>query len=513
MASPKIILLCFDGASFNYLSRPKSRGLLPNLSALVNRGASGTLESVVPCQTPASWPSLATGCFPSKHGVFGWWKTEPDFSGVRPVTGADVRLATMWSLLSRNQIKIGVVNAPIFFPADNSCSFFVSGFGTPFASKGLVRAGVHPDDLYMQIRQQWPNYKVILGPDAEAPGSIDSHLDDWISMERDRAQLAFELAKGKEPDVLVVGFHIAAYFHHILEREDERFDRLYGAIDQCLGILMDLGSKNTTTIVVSDHGVQRIHTNFFINNWLKSNGYLAYRNGIHQNDQSFGSIDWARTTAYTLSNYGHIRLNLRGREPFGIVEPGNLYAVASELRDRLAEVRHPDSDRIIFKEVSLAAECFHPPIHPDTPDIIPMIADYGNYCNSVSDYCEGFEGAFEAASDTIKRMSLAGFGAAYQRISDHDQNGIFIASGPGVKPQTDVVGLRLIDVAPTVLALMGSEVPKHMDGVVLSQVWPDLSSAQVSHVPVPDSFPAATAGHEDVGRSVAQDLKSIGYKF
>lgn len=49
----------------------------------------------------------------------------------------------------------------------------------------------------------------------------------------------------------------------------------------------------------------------------------------------------------------------------------------------------------------------------------------------------------------------------------HEQYGIFLLKGPGVKKNTEINNARIIDIAPMVLFLMNEAIPECMDGKVL----------------------------------------------
>ena len=68
----RVVLIGIDAATPEIVERLAERGFLPNLSALMKRGAWGTLESLVPMRSPALWTSIATGQPPEVHGIHGF---------------------------------------------------------------------------------------------------------------------------------------------------------------------------------------------------------------------------------------------------------------------------------------------------------------------------------------------------------------------------------------------------------------------------------------------------------
>ncbi|HKQ62423.1 MAG TPA: alkaline phosphatase family protein, partial [Candidatus Polarisedimenticolaceae bacterium] len=77
-ASPKVVVLGFDGADARLVERWMDEGKLPNLSRLREQGSYAPLEPTNPPQTPVSWSSFATGVDPGRTEIFDWLKRDPD---------------------------------------------------------------------------------------------------------------------------------------------------------------------------------------------------------------------------------------------------------------------------------------------------------------------------------------------------------------------------------------------------------------------------------------------------
>jgi predicted AlkP superfamily phosphohydrolase/phosphomutase len=76
-ASPKLIVLGFDGVDAKLTRRWIDEGKLPNLAKLEQQGTFSPLRSPIPSQTPVSWSTFATGLSPGRHGVFDFLKRDP----------------------------------------------------------------------------------------------------------------------------------------------------------------------------------------------------------------------------------------------------------------------------------------------------------------------------------------------------------------------------------------------------------------------------------------------------
>jgi predicted AlkP superfamily phosphohydrolase/phosphomutase len=112
-------------------------------------------------------------------------------------------------------------------------------------------------------------------------------------------------------------------------------------------------------------------------------------------------------------------------------------------------------------------------------------------------------GDFEFGSNKIVEPS-------YGVSSSHRMNGIFVASGAGVQPAGEFSGAQLIDLAPTILHLMGLPVPSDMDGRVLTEALAD--ARQIEYGGSSAGGAQATEGYsEEEEAQVIERLQDLGY--
>lgn len=122
-------------------------------------------------------------------------------------------------------------------------------------------------------------------------------------------------------------------------------EEVYRNADEMLGYTLDQIDEGTTLIVMSDHGFSTLRRQFSINTWLKEAGYLAVRNPNMSNDPGmFINVDWTRTRAYGVGLNG-LYINVRGREPNGIVDPGDREALMKEIAERITQVIDPKTGK------------------------------------------------------------------------------------------------------------------------------------------------------------------------
>ncbi len=135
-------------------------------------------------------------------------------------------------------------------------------------------------------------------------------------------------------------------------------EEVYRNADEVVGHTLDHMDPGTTLIVMSDHGFATLRRQFSLNTWLKEEGYLAVRNPSMTNDPGmFVNVDWTRTRAYGVGLNG-LYVNLKGREPNGIVEPRDREALMKEIADKLARVVDPATGEPAVGRVYLREEFF-----------------------------------------------------------------------------------------------------------------------------------------------------------
>jgi predicted AlkP superfamily phosphohydrolase/phosphomutase len=169
---------------------------------------------------------------------------------------------------------------------------------------------------------------------------------------------------------------------------------------------------------------------------------------------SFDDVDWPRTAAYSLGNVGQIFVNLRGREPQGMVEPGAEYeSVRDEIIARLWELRDPATGERVVEQVYRREEIYSGDRIEQAADIlfIPTRMEYFGFGE-----CEF---GFNKVIEPMKR-GISG---------THRLNGMFLLWGQPVREGTWLEGVQITDLAPTLLQLAGVRAPGDMDGRVLGE--------------------------------------------
>jgi predicted AlkP superfamily phosphohydrolase/phosphomutase len=202
-------------------------------------------------------------------------------------------------------------------------------------------------------------------------------------------------------------------------------------------------------MVISDHGFTNFRRGVNLNTWLKENGYLHLKEGAETSGDWFEEVDWSRTRAFSLGLTGMF-INRRGRERSGIVEEGEEYeTLKNELIEKLKALTDPQTGRRAILDVFAATDFFDGPYRFDAPDL--LIGYDGGYRHSWG--CATGSVTPEVFSDNTK--SWSGDHCVDPRVVP----GVFFCNRPIVSETPN-----LIDIAPSVLSILGKEPPRYMQG-------------------------------------------------
>jgi predicted AlkP superfamily phosphohydrolase/phosphomutase len=321
----------------------------------------------------------------------------------------------------------------------------------------------YPPDFKEEISRVVGNY--MLDVDNFRTDAKDRLLEQIYEMTEKRFKLARYLVKEKPWEFFMMvemgidrihhGFWTYTDPEHVKYEPGSKYENsirdYYRYIDEQVGSVLSLLDDQTVVFVVSDHGAKAMRGGICINEWLMQEGYLHILEkppGVVP--LSKATIDWARTMAWADGGYcARVFLNIKGREPQGIIEADKVEAVRNELIEKLKGLEDDKGSNIgtrVFKP-----EEIYTTVNNIPPDLIVYLGNLD--WRSVGSI--GLESVHTFENDTGPDDA------------NHDQHGIFIYWDPsGVPPSLKGTckDHRLVDIAPTVLNLMGIPVPPDMEG-------------------------------------------------
>lgn len=504
----KVLLIGLDGATFDLIHPFIARGYLPHLHALMERGSWGELSSTIPPVTASAWTSFMTGKNPGKHGLFDFMQRRPHTYDLAPVSSFDRDGKAVWEIAGEYGKRAIVMGVPVTYPPTPLNGLMITGMLTPRGARDYT----YPSALKDEIARAVGEY-VIYSDEVYSKGRGRVFLDALRYSIQQRAKTATYLLNTYDWDLGILVFPETdtvchglwwAYdeTHHQHRQEDAESLRngileIYQAIDAWLGELVALLDADTTLLVMSDHGHGPLRQFLYVNNFLKQKGYLrikrtptsqlknlafaagftprtiyrallylglgklrrtldkrrAGRSLLKRLFLSLSDIDWAHTRAYSIGYIGEIHINLKGREPCGLVAPGAEYErLREDLIRELRQLKTPDGAPLV-EHIWKKEEVYHGPHLSDAPDILFFPKNLETIAF----------GDFEFGSNRVLEPS-------YGVSSAHRMNGILIATGPEIKIGAHIETPRLIDLAPTILHLLNLPVPEDMDGRVLDEL-------------------------------------------
>ena len=241
------------------------------------------------------------------------------------------------------------------------------------------------------------------------------------------------------------------YDHKREKMSEEAILKVYTMADEYVGKLMRLAGKDTLIVVTSDHGIVPIRADFYMQDLLDKMGFTKYKK-----DPKTGVlvIDWSKTKAYELTG-GNIFINLKERDPQGIVEPGTRYeALRDELLKVLRDAKYETGDHVVamaFKK--------------EDAEFLGLSGD------SVGDIVYFKQPGYSTPMKKKPPKWLTGQHHGYLTSATFDigeMKAVTIFSGPGVKKgfRRDKA-INLVDIAPTISHLLNIPPPRNAEGRVL----------------------------------------------
>lgn len=554
MKQKKLVIIGIDSATFDLINPMIREGKLQNLSSLIRNGTSGILQSTVPPVTPPAWVSFMTGKNPGKHGVFDFYVT-PSHGYERPVWNSKfIKATTMWKIMSDKGLQAGLVNMPMTYPPEKINGFVIPGVQYSFDGIGEFS---HPPELMREITELVGDYKVMYG-DLESlyTSFLDRFLEEWRKIFEIRRKTILYLMENKEWNIFTAVFSsIDLIQHHFWKFSDtthpqydpqlspkygQVISEFYERIDAVIGEILEHIDDKTAVVVVSDHGAGPEQEGFSLNTWLQREGFLHFRQSVsllwrfrfphllYKLLKRMGSrstswtvpldqlkalhkavdpreglnvpffIDWKRTLAFAGNHTEQgIYINLKGREHMGVVERGKEYEEIREaIINKLKTIRDPKDGNPLEMEIFKKEEVYHGPFTDEAPDIFVVMK--GGRC---------------LMQKEIYHREL--FYRSNKTSGTHRMEGIFIIKGRGIKPALIMEGASIIDLAPTILYMLGIPVPEDMDGKVMLEAF---DMEYVSDNPVSFGPPSELDVKGDEGimsmeesEKVKNSLRDLGY--
>jgi predicted AlkP superfamily phosphohydrolase/phosphomutase len=430
---------------------------MPNFQQLRARSRYGVLRSVDPPITVPAWASMFSSRDPGSLGLYGFRHRRPGTYFDQYLPSSRILSQPMvWDRLSRAGKRVCVIGMPPGFPPPHLNGVYVSDFLTPDGATEYV----YPATLQPEIERAAGRYVFDVKFRADDRDRVGREL---IEMTRTHFAVARALWNQEPWDFFALHEIGPDRLHHafwkFIDPGHPRYEdapglralaeEYYSRLDQEIGHLLELVGPDVHVLFLSDHGSQGMTGCFCVNQWLINEGYLTLRGPPPKVGTPLEevAVDWAKTRAWSAGGYyARVFLNLKGREPEGILEPGEVPEFQRELTTRLNLVRAP-SGMPLGVEVRNPREIYHE-TRGDAPDL--MLYFGGLTWRSAGTL--GHPGLFLSENDTGPDDSV------------HSFDGFYMVVDPEEGPKGDGPTVSLLDVGATILQTFGFPNDPALDG-------------------------------------------------
>jgi len=524
---PRVLIIGLDGADWDLLDPMLTEGFLPHLSSLLEQGARGRLNSTIPANSPPAWRTAVTGVGPGKHGLFDFPQWMEDRYGMNLPRCFNKRAKPCWIYLTEHEKTSLLINIPTAYPPEPIQGHLFSGLLTPETAPSLT----YPPEL----QDQYPGYEIDVTSDFNLD-NLEGHLNDLRRIAKRRLEVALQEMDGVDWDLAWIVFtgcdrvqHRYLGFMnpgHSLYRHPERpkyqtaVRDFWILLDEAIGKIVAKAPPGTTVMLMSDHGHTHAGPLLLMYGWLHSLGLwhaemkeleLPWYQRIFVSKETLAetralTIDWERTKAYA-SGYRGIFVNLKGREPNGIVSPGEEYeAVRDQIIQAASLLRDPRTGEAAFKSVKRREEVYEGVFLPDAPDLLFERNDGYVVLDRILT-------RKNAAGETEIVTQIIG-GESFLLPGQHDQEGIVAVIGPDVPAGKRLELASLPDLLPTVYYCLGLPLPRYLEGNILPVFSPERLE-QRPPVYVEDALyidlPERTELSEADKNALQDQLRALGY--
>lgn len=509
----RLAIIGLDAADADLVERGCAEGWLPVMRALREHGLWARLGTTAEDLHVSALPSLYTGTTPDKHGLYHAYVMRPGRQVPERPRPDESPALPFWKFLSDAGRRCIVMDAFMSCPVQPFRGVQVLEYGT---WTWFWRPMTSPAGLRREILARFGPYPAENHAEVLGPPDCAGFRERLIRAARQKAEVVTWLMAREPWDLLFVVFgepHPAG--HYLWHLHDPSYPAhppggagplaravmdVYEAVDQAIGRIVAAVEPGTPVIVVSADGMGPNYSGSHLLPELLAALGLYVTAGRRPRSGAAGreaarrdpvkrlrqlvpaplrhavsrhllpgcvrerlsvrwmtaDIDWSRTRAFLIdnANEGYIRVNLRGREPRGIVTPGPEYdALCETLVTALRGLVNPRTGRPATRAVWRPTKRWAGPCRDRLPDVVVS-------------WEPGAELTTEVAGEAcgLLRTGRGPWEASPYYTGNHRPAAFMIACGPGIPAGDTLAGLHVLDLAPTVLAHFGLPTPPTMDG-------------------------------------------------
>lgn len=477
MSTTRVLVVAFDAANRDIVREMALlRSRMPVLEGLIRDGLAAETINPPGLFVGSVWTSFLTGVSPARHGRYAAKQIKPGTYGIYK-THVPTTIEPFWADLARAGRRTAVMDVPAapLVPSENGVH--ITGWGIHDSRIGLMMSS--PPELISEIQQRFGPHPAPECDPYGIAGTLGPLRDDLLEGIRRKGDIAEYLLRRGDWDLFMVTFseshcvgHQTWHVHdprhprhdpEVAAKLGDPIEDVYAAEDAQLGRLVEIAGEDAAIVVLLSHGMgPHYDATYLLDEILfriehgpspsrlrlarhrlrtfarKATYSLKRRTGM-PGDREW-SVD-AGARFFKIPNndpYGGIRINLRGREPRGVVRPGAEYAeTLGFLESELWKLVNLESGRPLVRDIVRTADHYTGPALEGLPDL--MVGwNTDAPINAVG-------------SDRIGRVEGRYTG---NRTGDHEPGGLVVVRGPGIPGGTHEP-VKVEDLAPSICSLLG----------------------------------------------------------
>jgi len=499
-----VLMIALDAAEPHLVEQWMNDGTLPNLKRHHARGVFTRLASTADWLAGSPWPTFYTGTTPADHGLYHYLQWQAD--QMRPIRPSPdwLPLRPFWRDLSEIGHRVITIDLPMKFPPEPFNGVEIYGWAT---HDRLAPPASYPPSMMDWVRREFgpPLSDEVWG--SQRVKSLFQLRDQLIRATCRVADLAKALINRETWDLFMVGFgathrgghklwDLSGAWGDIRPGDRTEFSHalrdVYVACDAAVGRLVEAAGDGVTVLVFSLHGMGPNTSRVYLlptmlDRILGKEAKSGTRARLRRLKETIplewlyrmsrvlplslrdklgrlkGGIYWPVTPAVSLvaDLQGYVRINLRGREAAGIVEPGEDYdRLCADIIEGLSTFVDADTGKPVVESVMRIDQLFaQGPRRNYLPDLLVRWAS-----SPAKNHRAIVSARYGSIPWVTPGLNPGG------RSGNHRPDGFLLAAGDRIQPNLRIEDAHILDLAPTVCALLNVPKPAQMCGNVLSAI-------------------------------------------
>jgi len=498
-----LVILGFDVGDARYIEKWAKEGYLPNIASVMNRGCSGRLGGPELICEYGSALSLFSGISRGQHGYYYSRQINQGTYDLKPFVTRDTGALPFWSHLRGKDKKVAVLDAPDCDLVPGLPGFQLVEWAT---HESLYPMASEPANVLEEVVQKFGERMKV---DEDYECNFQEEIEIYsrlLQRVKKKGELFRERIKEGNFDLVVATFyemHTAShqFWKYLREGEEGKDEHqlthairnVYQAVDEQFGLILGELPPESNIFIYSLFGMQDQHpttglTDAFCRQFasqapppLSLNPMSLIRRLLpeslrvklshylprHIQERLLASqlktgMNWGKTSAFSISSLytGFVRVNLKGREPQGIVNPGAEYnALLDQFVSDLKALVDVKTGLPAVTKVLKTVDIYQvDPLKTSLPDLFIEWQPGSHFMDKVSH----------------PRTVITQQRPPFDPGSEERLEGFLAAAGPSIQTRGAIGEVSLLDLAPTFLSALGESAPSSMKGKALWSMVPTL---------------------------------------